>query len=54
MQIFKKVPNFDFMGKRKLFLAVSGTLVLLSIVTAIYPGPKWGIDFAAAQNPSRF
>jgi len=38
------------MGRRKLFLTVSGILVFLSIATAIYPGPKWGIDFAGGTE----
>jgi len=37
--------NFDFLGKRKLALGVSGVLLLASIVSLIISGLKLGIDF---------
>jgi preprotein translocase subunit SecF len=45
MQIFKKVPTFDFMGQRKRFLVLSTVLVLAALIAAFTIGPKFGIDF---------
>jgi len=45
MQFFKTVSNFDFMGRRKAFMVMSGILVVASVVGALTVGPKFGIDF---------
>lgn len=45
MQFFKKVSTFDFMGRRKPFLILSGLLVLASAVATFVIGPRFGIDF---------
>ena len=45
MEFFKSTTNIDFMGKRRFFLFVSGIAVLLSLLTALAIGPKFGIDF---------
>jgi len=45
MEFFKKVSNFDFMGKR--WYAITGSLVLFvfSIISLIFPGLNLGVDF---------
>lgn len=45
MQIFSKTPAFDFMGKRKLALAFSLTLILISIGSLATKGLSFGLDF---------
>jgi len=45
MQIFKKTPEFDFMGKRKLALAFSLTLLVISIFVIATRGLNFGLDF---------
>lgn len=45
MQFFKKT-NFDFIGKRWVFFAISGVLILAGIVSLIAKGgPRLGVDF---------
>lgn len=45
MEFFKKVTNFDFMGKRQ--YAITGSLMLfaLSLILLIVPGLNLGVDF---------
>ena len=45
MQLFSRAPNFDFMGWRYPALAVSITLMLISVVSMIFRGFNFGIDF---------
>lgn len=45
MEFIKPGTQFDFMGKRWYFIGLSVTLLLLSIVSFIKPGPKLGTDF---------
>ncbi len=45
MQIFKGVPSFDFMGKRKLAVIFSLLLVVISISSLATRGLNFGIDF---------
>lgn len=45
MQFFKKTPNFNFMGQRKIALAVSGVLLLISLGSIIFQGLNFGLDF---------
>jgi preprotein translocase subunit SecF len=45
MQIFKEETTFNFMGRRKLALAFSGTLLLIAIVSITMRGFNFGIDF---------
>ncbi|MGD8525377.1 MAG: protein translocase subunit SecF [Thioalkalispiraceae bacterium] len=45
MQIFKKTPEFDFMGKRKLALVFSFTLIVISIFAIASRGLNFGLDF---------
>jgi preprotein translocase subunit SecF len=45
MKLFSKVPQFDFMGKRKVAMIISAALILISIVSLAVQGLKLGIDF---------
>lgn len=45
MQIFKDVPNFDFMGKRKLAVIFSLLLIAISVGSLATKGLNFGIDF---------
>lgn len=45
MQIFKKVSTFDFMGKRRLAFFMSGTLIVISLISIVTRGLSFGIDF---------
>jgi preprotein translocase subunit SecF len=44
MRIFQNI-NYDFLGKRKLFYFISGSLILLGLLNIIFRGLKFGIDF---------
>lgn len=43
MSIFDK--QIDFLGKRKLFYGISATLFILSVISIIFRGLQFGIDF---------
>lgn len=45
MQILKNESSFDFLGKRRLALFFSGTLLLISILSIALRGFNFGIDF---------
>ena len=45
MRLFRTTPHFDFMGRRKLALAFSLTLLLVSIGSLVVQGLELGIDF---------
>src|SRR4051794_3956849 len=45
MEFIKPGRQFDFMGKRWYFIGLSLTLLILSIFSFVYPGPKLGTDF---------
>jgi preprotein translocase subunit SecF len=45
MQLFKKVPNYDFMGKRYIALALSTILFLGSVTSLFVKGLNFGLDF---------
>jgi len=45
MEFIKPGRQFDFMGKRWLFIGISALLLLGSIVAFIKPGPRLGTDF---------
>ncbi len=56
MQIFKQVPNVDFLGQRKFWLSLS---LGLSILIFVWPlvghvwspaKPNWGVDFAGGSE----
>ncbi len=44
MRIFKNT-NFDFIGNRKLAYAISGTLILIGLISLVFRGLEYGIDF---------
>ncbi len=44
MRFFRKT-NIDFMGKRHLWYAVSGTVILIGMISLFVKGPHYGIDF---------
>lgn len=45
MRLFKSVPTFDFMGKRKIAMIASTIVILLSLGSIFTQGLKLGIDF---------
>lgn len=45
MEFIKPGVQWDFMGKRWYFMGLSFTLLVLSAVAFVYPGPKLGTDF---------
>jgi preprotein translocase subunit SecF len=45
MEFIKHGRQFDFMGKRWYFIGLSGALLILSMISFFYPGPKLGTDF---------
>lgn len=45
MQIFTKTPEFNFMGKRKLALAFSAIMLIVSITAIATRGLNFGLDF---------
>ncbi|MFZ1692315.1 MAG: protein translocase subunit SecDF [Flavobacteriales bacterium] len=42
--------NYDFMGKRKVFYAVSGLLIAVSIGSMVFNGFNWGVDFSGGRT----
>jgi preprotein translocase subunit SecF len=50
MEFIKPGTKIDFVGKRKIAYSISGTLILLSIISLIlHGGPRFGIDFAGGS-----
>jgi len=45
MQIFKKPTKFDFMSKRKITMAFSAVLILISVGSLATRGLNFGLDF---------
>lgn len=58
MELFPKT-NIDFIGKRYIYILISGILLLSGIASMLFKGgPKWGLDFTGGaimevqfQNP---
>ena len=47
MEIFKRLTKFDFMGKSRTAIMLSGAVILIGIISIIFHGGlKYGIDFA--------
>ena len=46
LEIIKPNTNFDFVGKTKMFLALSGLLIVISIFSVMVKGWQFGIDFS--------
>jgi preprotein translocase subunit SecF len=49
IEIIKSNINVDFVGKRKWAYTFSGILMLLSILSLVARGPKYGVDFAGGS-----
>lgn len=47
--IFKNA-NFDFVGKRKLFYFISGTIITLGIISILVRGLNFGVDFTGGRS----
>ena len=45
MQLFKNGTNIDFMGKRKIAVAFSAILILISVGSLLSKGLNFGLDF---------
>jgi preprotein translocase subunit SecF len=45
MRFFSQVPNFDFMGKRRIAMGVSVVAMLVSIGSLFINGLSFGVDF---------
>ena len=45
MEFFKKTPNIDFMGKRRIWFAISAVIIVASLLSVAVRGLNWGIDF---------
>jgi preprotein translocase subunit SecF len=46
MEIIKPGTNLDFVGKRKIAYTISGAMILITIISFLVQGPKFGVDFA--------
>ena len=47
MEIFKKETHFNFMGKRKMAMAISCCFIFVSFASIVFHGGlKFGIDFS--------
>jgi preprotein translocase subunit SecF len=48
---FLKTPNFDFLGKAPIFMAVSGVLMLASVILVVRPrGLHYGVEFSGGTQ----
>jgi preprotein translocase subunit SecF len=45
MQLFSKAPRFAFMAHRRAAAALSGTLILVSLLSLVFRGLSFGMDF---------
>jgi len=50
MEFFKPGLLIDFMRHRRIYMAVSFTLVAASIVAVFFPGPNYGTDFVGGTE----
>ncbi|MEZ4336429.1 MAG: protein translocase subunit SecF [Sandaracinaceae bacterium] len=50
MEFFKPGLLIDFMRHRRIYMTVSFTLVVASIVALFYPGPNYGTDFVGGTE----
>jgi SecD/SecF fusion protein len=42
--------NYNFMGKRKIFYAVSGLIIAAGLVSMVTNGFNWGVDFTGGRS----
>ena len=47
--LFKNI-HIDFVGKRKLYYAISGTIIVLGIVAFMFKGLNFGVDFEGGRS----
>ena len=45
MELIPSDTHIDFLGRRKIGFAISGTLIALSLALLLFHGLNWGIDF---------
>lgn len=45
MEFFKKTPNIDFMGRRRIWFLISALIVTASLLSVAVRGLNWGVDF---------
>src|SRR3990167_2824313 len=50
MELIKTTLNIDFMGQRRMWFFISGTLVLISIISFITKGFNYGVDFTGGTE----
>lgn len=50
MEFFKQNTKIDFMAQRKWAALVSGLLCILSVVSLIFHGLNWGLDFTGGTQ----
>jgi preprotein translocase subunit SecF len=51
MELFRRVPNFDFLGKQRFFIALSVILMTISVYYWISLGDqKYGVDFRGGHD----
>ena len=50
MEFIKPGTYFDFMKYRAPVMTVLGLMALLSLISLVYPGPNYGIDFAGGTE----
>jgi preprotein translocase subunit SecF len=50
MEWIKPGTNIDFVGKRLYFFVLSLVGIGLSVLSFLWPGPNWGIDFAGGTE----
>ncbi len=54
MEFFNPNSNYDFIGKKNIFIALSIILVVGSLIAIFKPGLKFGIDFAGGTEVQIF
>jgi preprotein translocase subunit SecF len=47
MQLFNRVPQFEFMGHRRLAMSISVLLIVVSLASLTFRGMELGLDFTA-------
>ena len=50
MEFFNPHANYDFIGKKNIFIALSVILVVGSLIAIFKPGLQFGIDFAGGTE----
>lgn len=45
LRLFKEAPNFDFFNRWKLWLGISGLLMVVALISFLIQGLNYGIDF---------